>query len=307
MKTVINKKKDLGQYFTPLVVVQFMYEMVKILQGGRFRNRPRIIDPACGEGVFLHYALGNNISDTDKLFGIDKDPAIEKKWEENGLKELLDRHLYIQNGLVDTNDQRVTKDPNKIIRQFDLVIGNPPFGGIGVSDLVSDWKLRNALTHYDTWLKQFRLPAQNLELQLGRKHTLGIDPKLVRRIEKFPIEILFVERFLQLGKPGGQIAIILPDGFFSNESSQTIRDWALTKGYVQAVIGLPRRVFASIGANAKTSILFMRKFNRGKTGAAYLRSQVFLADLSPVNDMDELKTHFGELLKSMGAKRGRKH
>ena len=82
----------------------------------------------------------------------------------------------------------------------------------------------------------------------------------IRRLATFPIELPFVERFMQLCKPGGRIAIILPDGVLANSQTQPIRNWLLLQGQVKAVVSLPRRVFTGAGANAKTSILFMRKY-----------------------------------------------
>ncbi len=82
----------------------------------------------------------------------------------------------------------------------------------------------------------------------------------IRRLAKFPIELLFVERFIQLCKPGGWIAIILPDGVLANSQTQSIRNWLLLQGQVKAVVSLPRHVFTGAGANAKTGVLFLRKY-----------------------------------------------
>jgi len=82
----------------------------------------------------------------------------------------------------------------------------------------------------------------------------------IRKLATFPIELLFVERFMQLCKPGGLIAIIVPDGVLANSQTQPLRNWLLLQGQVKAVVSLPRQVFTGVGANAKTSVLVMRKY-----------------------------------------------
>ena len=52
-------------------------------------------------------------------------------------------------------------------------------------------------------------------------------------------EIVFVERCLELLKPGGQIGIVLPDGNLNNPSLTWLRRWSEGKARILAVVGLP--------------------------------------------------------------------
>jgi type I restriction enzyme M protein len=108
---------------------------------------------------------------------------------------------------------------------FDLVIGNPPF---------------SAQTHPE------RRPAilRQFDLGAGRRSQC--------------LEVLFLELFLKLAKPGGRIAIILPDGPFANRPFHYVRHWLLEHACVETIVSLPRGVFPRTAA--KTHILIARKF-----------------------------------------------
>ncbi|MCR4404097.1 MAG: N-6 DNA methylase [Candidatus Acetothermia bacterium] len=67
-------------------------------------------------------------------------------------------------------------------------------------------------------------------------------------------EVLFLEKFVRLAKPGGLIAIILPEGVFASLPMQPVRDYIASHLLPLAVISLSRRFFP-----AKTSILIARK------------------------------------------------
>jgi len=56
-KVLPHRKVALGQYFTPPTVVEFMYQMLLAMMPAKDKRLPRIIDPACGEGIFLKYLV----------------------------------------------------------------------------------------------------------------------------------------------------------------------------------------------------------------------------------------------------------
>lgn len=108
---------------------------------------------------------------------------------------------------------------------FDLVVGNPPFSA--KYGRVSDKRL--------------------LQYELGRG----------RRSQA--IEVLFLERFIQLAREGGVIGIILPEGIFASKSMMDVRKFIL-KYKVLAIVSLPRGVFrGSLGTTSKTHVLFLKK------------------------------------------------
>jgi type I restriction-modification system DNA methylase subunit len=365
-----QKKKELGQYFTPENVVAFMYEMGKLFLPQRKKKYIKIIDPACGEGIFLKYALEHKITARVNIYGCDIDPAIENEWQK--LNVLGKLHLYICDGLIDEEENGIKKN------SFDLVIGNPPYGGTGLSELASllqpntenngdakirkiinlfgeedkitektkenskfllnnhtpfskseaelirlvntlkdsyeSWKRRAAKNEFDNEEEAQQYSFESMyNLPPGKERTeyflkfnkawkkfaneLQLPPKHIKVLINFPIEILFTERFLQLAKPDGLIAIILPEGIFANAQTQYFRDWLLQKGRPLAIVSLPRKVFSSAGANAKTNILFMKKRKSGEILKDTSRKRVLLTSPNQGNGNSvNLDMYFEEVL-----------
>jgi type I restriction enzyme M protein len=73
-------------------------------------------------------------------------------------------------------------------------------------------------------------------------------------------DILFIERNLSFIKPGGRLAIVLPQGRFNNTSDKDIREFISDKARIIAVVGLRVNTFKP-HTGTKTSILFLQKWN----------------------------------------------
>jgi len=136
---------------------------------------------------------------------------------------------------------------------FDVAIGNPPF------------------SYQRSRLDDERLIAN---YELGRP--------------KQAVEILFLERFIQLVRPGGLVRIILPMNVFSNTTLQYVRDYILENLWVEAVVGLPRHTFG--GTSAKTAILFGQKRGRDWNTRADLwhQKRVKLVSIPDVKSLTDL-------------------
>ena len=112
---------------------------------------------------------------------------------------------------------------------FDLVMANPPFAG--------DIKEQTILSHYEL-----------------AKNDKGKWQKKVGR------DILFIERNLNFLKPGGRMAVVLPQGRFNNASDKYIRDFIAERCRILAVVGLHGNVFKP-HTGTKTSVLFVQKWD----------------------------------------------
>ncbi|MGA9351174.1 MAG: N-6 DNA methylase [Anaerolineae bacterium] len=262
-----NRQKDLGQFFTPEPVVEFIYEMVRPM----LPPQPKIIDPACGEGIFLRFARDHGITAEHNLYGCDLDEHIVEKWVNLGIFPRR-MHLYQHDGLYEDNST-----PGVALDTFDLAIGNPPFGGQGVTD-------PRALENLHLWRDHVRrtgrvLRERQLTYLAGSEAEENL-PQQFRR-SKTPIEVLFLERFLQLVKPGtGQVAIILPDGIFANSKLRFVRNFLLRSSRIEVIVGLPRDTFRGMGTTAKTNVLFVRKLRYGEAMLDGLEVFVASTDLA---------------------------
>jgi len=88
--------------------------------------------------------------------------------------------------------------------------------------------------------------------------------------------VLFIDRCLQLLKPGGRLLIVLPDGILCNSGDRYVREYIMGrkdeetgdfvggKAIVKAVISLPADTFKLSGTGAKTSILYLQKRRAAK-------------------------------------------
>ena len=113
--------------------------------------------------------------------------------------------------------------------QFDILMANPPFAG--------DIKETRILSKYD----------------LGHK----ADDKLQNKVGR---DILFIERNLDFLKPGGRMAVVLPQGRFNNSSDKYIRNFVAERCRILAVVGLHGNVFKP-HTGTKTSVLIVQKWN----------------------------------------------
>ena len=149
-----------------------------------------------------------------------------ERWDEN-LKDENWQDTYYE-GWKKLKKMRVTKDSNRDF-QFDVLMANPPFAGdIKESRILSKYELsKNA--------------AGKLSTKVGR-------------------DILFIERNLDFLKPGGRMAIVLPQGRFNNASDKYIREYIAERCRILAVVGLHVNVFKP-HTGTKTSVLFVQKWD----------------------------------------------
>lgn len=74
---------------------------------------------------------------------------------------------------------------------------------------------------------------------------------------KISRDILFVERNIDFLKPGGRMAIVLPQGRFNNSSDKALREYIADRCRILAVVGLHGNVFKP-HTGTKTSVLFVQ-------------------------------------------------
>lgn len=146
--------------------------------------------------------------------------------------------------------------------RFDVILTNPPFGAridkelkITEADRFTDiekikaYEKRYGKENYDNALKQVNdhIDQPILDLfQIGKFSGLT--------------EVLFIERCLNLLKPGGRMGIVLPEGVLNNTNLQKVRDFVESKAKILLIVSIPQDVFMAAGATVKPSLLFFKKF-----------------------------------------------
>ena len=235
-------KGEIGQFFTPREVVEFMVDMVTP------HHEELILDPACGSGGFLLHAMDyirKQASDfytegtpehythwhdfaKDRLFGIEVNDSIARVAKMNMIIHDDGHSNVISNDALVDFDTLYNQHRGFGKDKFDVILTNPPFGAD---------------------IKKTELPyLENYELGKGKTSR--------------KTEILFLERCFDFLKwETGKLAIILPDGILTNSSLQDVRDYIERHYQILAVVSLPQIAFSHYGAGVKTSILFLRKFS----------------------------------------------
>jgi type I restriction enzyme M protein len=251
----VSKKKK-GQFFTPRVVIDMCVKMMNP------SPREYVIDTACGSAGFLVHTMQyvwKKLPDQDSrreyasryLFGIDFDERSTKisraimliagdgkshiyktsslntrDYPAKMRSDFLEYRLVGQ--FVDFEKNRDNEEQLKYLN-FDLLLANPPFAG--------EIKEKSLLAEYT----------------LGR-NSKG---KLQNKVER---HLLFIERNLDYVKPGGRLAVVLPQGVFNNTNMDYIRSYMIQRARVLAVVGLHINSFKP-HTGTKTSVIFLQKWS----------------------------------------------
>lgn len=223
------------RYLTPAEVISFLVRLAAPTPDDF------VIDPVCGSGGFLgRIALEwvGQGADADQittnLNGCDIDPLAvhaTKTFLELLLPgEQRDLKIYRKNSLSTGKDFAWEEDLTGLLEpeSFDLVIGNPPAGnplaGAGRRGRAAMDGPPQEYRDLQTFFRD--LPDTYVFAQRQRRH-----------------EVAHLERFLALAKPGGRVAIILPEGIFANTQMRPIREHLVAETTVELVVSLPRGIF----------------------------------------------------------------
>lgn len=274
-----NQKSDMGQYFTPRYVIDMCVKMLNP------KENEKMIDTAAGSCGFPMHTIfhvwkqmnpdATNLFTTnertaeetdyvqDNVFGIDfgencvrvgrmlniiagdghtnvlyLNSLDYKSWDSEFANNPLWAAKYSEgfHKLVDLSKNKRATEPKEKYQGFlfDVLMANPPFAG--------DLDNVEQIESYDLGHKGGD-PKEKLQNTVGR-------------------DILFIERNLNFLKPGGRMAIVLPQGRFNNTSDKYIREYILKQCRLLAVVGLHGNTFKNgkSGTGTKTSVLFVQKW-----------------------------------------------
>lgn len=258
---------NFGQYFTPRQIVEFVVDVLPI------KNDSKVLDTSCGSGGFLLYALNKVRNQATELYPNYKNDARQYArwfpyWHDFAANNLFGIEINEQisraakmNMIIhdDGHTNVITSDglvPDQTIFErtankgftygtFDFIITNPPFGST----------IRQTEQAY---LKTY---------QLGKKDedwlAVKAQPEIVR--ENQSTEVLFIEQDYKFLKPGGFLAIVIPDGILTNSSLQYLRNLIEDWFRIVAVVSMPQTAFSANGAGVKSSVMFLQKWTQKHT------------------------------------------
>ncbi|MFZ4863262.1 restriction endonuclease subunit M [Sphingobacterium sp. Mn56C] len=334
---------ELGQFFTPRSMVDFMVEVLDPHEG------ETICDPCCGSGGFLIKAfeyvrakIENDIHLTkaeikatyynaryaelsekrkaeidkkvtnfftklnteldinnpksriralsfDCIFGTDANPRMSRTAKMNMIMH-GDGHggVHHNDGLLNVN--------GIFENRFDIILTNPPFGSrverslkITEADKYKD--LDRIAKYRERYGKDYDNALKQINDHIGRPLLDLYETGSMSTLT----EVLFIERCLNLLKPGGRMGIVLPEGVLNNINLQRIRDYVESRAKILLIVSIPKDVFMASGATVKPNLLFFKKFTVEES-LAYEKIKVrlhqdvnrkYASDLQPI--LDSLK------------------
>ena len=189
----------------------------------------------------------------DCIYGTDANPRMARTAKMNMIMH-GDGHggVHHHDGLLNVN--------GIFENRFDVILTNPPFGARVEKDLkiseadkftdeakIEEYKERYGKEEYERALSQVN-------------DNVGQSLLSLYRIDSSLTEVLFIERCLNLLKPGGRMGIVLPEGVLNNTNLQKARDFVEGKAKILLIVSIPQDVFIASGATVKPSLLFFKKF-----------------------------------------------
>ena len=238
-------KKSLSQYFTPASLID---TMVKMVAPG---PTEKVADPAMGTADFLtaalHYCTERGDDDAfGRIFGIDSDPS--------AYDLAIVNMILNKDGQANLWREDSIENHERWAEEMDVVLCNPPFGSETIErrpeiliayELGHQWTCEDAPGKWSKW---------SMTEDIATSQQLGI---------------LFIERCWKMLRPGGRLAIILPEGYLSTTSHGYVRQWILENFIVRSLVELPRRIFVKSRADLRSNILVAEKTRPGKAIPRY--------------------------------------
>lgn len=295
--------EQLGQFFTPRTVVEFMTEMADLKAD--FSHIDRVFDGCCGTGGFLIEAMAflerkirenHALNGKEKaelidkiqkgyLFGIDfgRKPPIARIARINMylhgdggsriyFADALDKNLLLDETLQpEVFNERTELKEFLANNKFDVVMTNPPFAT----------PYKNKDSDQGRILRQY-----NLAHHLGKDKTLKMRASL-------ETNVMFIERYCDLLKDEGKLLMVIDESVLNTDTDKSIRTFILNNFFVKAIISLPRGTFKRAGANVKTSILYLvkkKQLNEEQPHTFYAKSKNTGFDPENVQKLDITKS-----------------
>ncbi|MEL3906065.1 MAG: N-6 DNA methylase [Treponema sp.] len=266
-----SSKGEKGQYFTPRYVIDMCVKMLNP------KKTETMIDPASGSCGFPVHTIFYVWKEILKEKGIEQSHLFTSEEKPAECTDYVNEKVFA----IDFDEKAV-----RVARTLNLIAGDGQTNVLHLNTLdyerweditkTEEWidtygagwkkikKLRaeknsNYAFHFDVLMANPPFAGDISEKTIIYKYELGKNAKGSYQ-SKVGRDILFIERNLNFLKPGGRMAIVLPQGRFNNSSDKYIRDFITEHCRILAVVGLHGNVFKP-HTGTKTSVLFVQKWD----------------------------------------------
>ena len=264
-----SSKGEKGQYFTPRYVIDMCVKMLNP------QVNEKMIDTAAGSSGFPVHTIFH----VWKQMQLKAGKAVSHLF--TATRKSNDELEYVQNNVfaIDFDEKAV-----RVARTLNLIAGDGHTNVMHLNTL--DYGRWGTVTKEETWNDTYNDGFKKLkklnpekdfatfnfdivmanppfagevkEGQILNRYELGLkNGKIQKSVSR---DILFIERNLNFLKPGGRMAIVLPQGRFNNSTDKYIRDFIAERCRILAVVGLHGNTFKP-HTGTKTSVLFVQKWD----------------------------------------------
>lgn len=256
----VSKKKE-GQFFTPRPVEDMIVEMLNP------KSHEFVIDPACGSAGFLLHSVmwvaggvitGKELPPPAKNFAQNNIYGIDFAKEAVKIAKAInlivgDGKSHIFGGSAHGNSL------NPLIWDDDIKAGLRPRLLRFPNDSRKDRENRDKFYYFDFDVLMTNPPFAGTVKERNILKLYELAEKSGRLVKKIGRHILFLNRSLQFIRPGGRMAIVLPQGLLNNANTEYIRRFVIDEARILAVVGLHGNTFKP-HTGTKTSVLFLQKY-----------------------------------------------
>lgn len=266
-----SSKGEKGQYFTPRHVIDMCVKMLNP------QEHETMIDTAAGSSGFPVHTIFHVWEQIMKDEGLDKSHLFTSEIKPPRCVDYVEDKVFA----IDFDEKTV-----RVARTLNLIAGDGQTNVLHLNTLDYErWDERTDDEHwqdiyYEGWRKLKKLRTKrnnnrdfNFDILMANPPFAG-DIKESRVISKYELgkktdgkyqnkvgrDVLFIERNLDFLKPGGRMAIVLPQGRFNNSSDQKIREYIAEQCRILGVVGLHGNVFKP-HTGTKTSVLLVQKWD----------------------------------------------
>lgn len=216
----------------------------------------------------------------DYFFGVDANARMARTSKMNMIMH-GDGHVgvYLHDGLINVG--------GVYENNFDVILINPPFGAHVEKDMritSSDIPIDREKVLYEElfgseYISKVYTPIKEYAQEIGKDKKIGKRILELYQINNNSTEILFIERCINLLKPGKRAGIVLPEGVLDNPALDRVRRFIESRAKILNITSIPADVFLSSGANIKPSLVFIEKFKDGE-----IQEKDYLLSVTKVND-----------------------
>lgn len=227
----IETMKNFGAVYTQIEVVDYILDSIGFTSENDIKEKS-IIDPACGEGIFLVEVVkrllnnfetkGFDLTDpddakivlrtiTNNVYGVDIDPESCEKTKENLFYSIEELYATVKSKYKNYQiqfqifclDSLLANQLDKL--SFDYVVGNPPYIRIQRIPKISRKKYK-----------------ERYESAIGR----------------FDTSVIFIERGIKWLKPSGTLGFIVSNKFLTTNYGEGIRNFILESSSINQIVNL---------------------------------------------------------------------